>query len=73
MGSECRVAGVSILQRSAEAEVVSDEGLVVDLAVKSGMVVVQTAAQGVMEQGGNAVLPTGSHLQVESRLYSWRE
>lgn len=61
---------------------VSDEGLVVDLAVKSGMVVVQTAAQGVMEQGGNvvsdllrelAVLPTGSHLQVESRLYRWRE
>ncbi|KAH0939105.1 LOW QUALITY PROTEIN: hypothetical protein HID58_006566, partial [Brassica napus] len=31
-----KVAGVSILQRSAEAEVVSDEGLVVDLAVKNG-------------------------------------
>ncbi|KAL0684474.1 hypothetical protein Bca4012_051322 [Brassica carinata] len=75
-GSECRAAGVSILQRSAEAEVVADAGLVVDLAVKSGMVVVQTGAQGVMGQGGNVVsdllrelaaLPIGSHLQVEKQ------
>ncbi|CAN6846611.1 unnamed protein product [Brassica oleracea] len=79
-GMKCEIvvkaAGVSILQRSAEAEVVADAGLVVDLAVKSGMVVVQTGAQGVMGQGGNVVsdllrelaaLPTGSHLQVEKQ------
>ncbi|KAG2282708.1 hypothetical protein Bca52824_053928 [Brassica carinata] len=67
--------GVSILKEAAEAEVVADAGLVVDLAVKSGMVVVQTGAQGVMGQGGNVVsdllrelaAPIGSHLQVEKQ------